>query len=115
MVIGIEVGTEVAVGAIVSDLKNISQVNALISQPVGVLIAIVNALVVGMAVPELAITIVHAGFFTIPGRGNVKLAREAAVVACIGEAFGDELYAFVGREVSIAVAIAVNSAGVEAC
>ena len=74
MVIWIHVGAEIAVGAVFLFLEDIAEVYALFSEPIGVLIADANALIVRMAVPKLAIPIVHAFLLAIPGRGDVEFA-----------------------------------------
>ena len=75
VVLGIHVGAIVAVCAVFFCLKDVAEVSALFGEPVGVLVANSDALIVRVAIPEFAIPIVNALFLAVPGRGEVEFAR----------------------------------------
>ena len=75
VVLGIHVGAIVAISAVFFCLKDFAEVYVLFGEPVGVLVANSDALIVRVAVPEFAISIVNALFFAVPCRGEVEFAR----------------------------------------
>ena len=82
-------------------------------QPVTVGVAAAHELGGRHAVVEHTVAVVGACFDPGPGRGEVQLAGEAAIVAHVGQAAGDQAYPFVGGEIAVAVAVHVHGVGIE--